>query len=283
MSDFTVDETMAKIIYELSDREIYNDVRAEIGTINAETVVDEDPTYEWKVFLRSSRLPAYGECVLVSIEAAHDNASSWQLYNHSAYWYLPGYGYIPYYEYDIKIDKSDSRWCIISICNTGAKAGGVSYYVKYRYKAGEGITHEEISYNTLTVRAKDDTSIAKYGRRVMNLTWPQGASENEMQMIANASLARYKEPVPVLHIMIQGKDDTLAAQIFTREISDVISVICDGLGMASTDFYLDKISIRDSAAMIPRCAWLLTGKRTEEVAGYFTIDTDFIDGDKLIG
>ena len=76
--------------------------------------------------------------------------------------------------------------------------------------------------------------------------------------------------------------DTVATEIFTREISDIISVVCDNLGLASTDFFLDKISIRDYPTQIPSCRWLLTGQRPSEVTGYFVIDTDSIDGTKLI-
>jgi len=283
MSDYTIDDTMAKIIYELSDREIYNDVRAEIGISNTETVVDEDPTYEWK-WWESSIQMRYSECALRTYTAEY-NALTWVLFGVSAYgvnWET--YETWPYYDYTCAIEESDSNHCVVKVCNTGPWHCVVKFKIKYRYKTGERITHEEVNYSTLTVRVTDDTSIAKYGRRVMNLTWPQGASEEEMTMIANACLARYKEPVPVLNVTIQGKNNALATQIFTREISDVISVICDNLGLASTDFFIDKIAIKDYATVqIPICNWLLTGQRDEEVVGYFVIDVDEIDGDKLIG
>lgn len=284
MSDYTVDDSMAKIIYEVSDREIYNDIRAEIGITKSETVVDADPLYEWKVWKYRERIGGgQGFCRLRTYKADNHNAITWKLTVDDAYYYTGYYEKQPYYDYTCVVDESDNDHCVIKVCNTGSNTCHIVYTIKYKYLASEGATHEEIAYQSLTVRATDATSIARYGRRVMNLTWPQGATVDEMQMIANAALERYKEPVPVLHVTIQGKNDELATQIFTREISDVISVVCDNLGMASTDFYIDKISIRDTAVGIPVCTWLLTGQRTEEVTGYFTIDTDFIDGDKLIG
>jgi len=286
MSDYTIDDSMAKIIYEISDREIYNDVRAEIGVQHLETVVDEDPMYSWKYFGTSwCRLDSSG-CRLTTYTVPADNALVWQLLaDHSANIVEPDAPdlYEPYYDYTIAIVTSDSGHCVVKTCNTGSRLAHLSYRVRYKYKSSDGSTHEEIVYQTLTVRVTDDDSIAKYGRRVMNLTWPQGTSREGMQMIANACLARYKEPVPNLMVSMQGKDDTIATEIFTREISDTISVICDNLGMASTDFFLDKISIRDSGVKVPVCNWLLTGQRAEEATGYFIIDTDFIDGDKLIG
>lgn len=291
MSDYAIDDSsdMVKITYELSDREIYNDVRAEIGITKTETVVDEDPDYQWKVWKYYVGIVAVGHpalppnCRLRTYYADAHNAITWKLTIDDAY-HDPGWpgDKIPYYDYSCVIDESDDSHCVVKCCNRGPLTCAILYTIKYKYLASEGSTHEEINYQTLTVRATDEVSIRKYGRRVMPLMWPQGSSENEMQMIANAALARYKEPAPVLPITIQGKNDELATQIFTREISDIISVVCDSLGMASTDFYIDRISIRDTAAGIPMCTWLLTGQRDAEVTGYFMIDTDEIDGSKLI-
>lgn len=288
MSDYTVDDSMAKIIYELSDREIYNDIRAEIGISKTETVVDEDPLYAWRIWEYKVRIGGgQGFCRLRTYYADAHNAITWKLTVDDAYYndFYDTYDYNkrPYYDYTCVINESDDNHAVVKTCNTGSITCYVAYTIKYKFLVSEGATHEEINYQTLTVRALDAGSIAKYGRRVMNLTWPQGASVDEMQMIADAALARYKEPGPVLRVTMQGKTDAVATEIFTREISDVISVICAELGMASTDFYIDSISIRDTATKIPVCTWLLTGQRTEEVTGFFTIDTDFIDGDKLIG
>jgi len=277
MSDYTIDDSMAKLIYEISDREIYNDIRAEIGVQHSETVIDSDPTYSWRSWYRYSGLGDPGTCYSATYNGEYQ-AIIWQIINASS----DDHDYNPYYDYTINIVESDSDHCVVKWCNTGSKGATIGFTLRYKYQTSEGTTHDEIAYQTLTVRATDATSITKYGRRVMNLTWPQGTSANDMQGIANACLARYKDPVPNLSVSIQGKDDTIATEIFTREISDVISVVCANMGMASTDFFLDKISIRDYALKQPTCNWLLTGQRTAEEVGYFIIGTSLIGGPHVI-
>lgn len=283
MADYTVDDSMAKIIYSLSDREIHNDVRAELGFLTTETVVDADPTYEWKVWNKYQTLPAPGYTTFRYFTATLAEALAWSLYGHTAH----DYDLQPYYDYDIKlIDTNDDETKAAEIKNTGSKYGTIAYKVKYKYLASEEVTHEEQSYNVLNARATDDTSIKKYGRRVLNLAWPQGTSQEDMQMIVNAALARYKEPMDNLRVTMQGRTDAIAIQIFTREISDTIAVVCDELGLASTDFYLDTINIKDNhpsaAGPYLFATWGLIAQRTEESTGWFTIDTDSLDGPKLL-
>ena len=83
MSDFTVDDTMAEIRYELDEREIYNDIRSEIGTLISETVVDVDPTYRWQVFYRFP-IVLPGETVRLVFLADYVMASEWRLFAHTA-------------------------------------------------------------------------------------------------------------------------------------------------------------------------------------------------------
>jgi len=284
VADYTVDDSMAKIIYSLSDREIHNDVRAELGFLTTETITDADPTYEWKYWSKYTGLPAPGDTTFQYFTATLAEALAWSLYDHDAF----DYDRNPYHDYVITlIDTIDDETKAAEIKNTGTKYGTISYKVKYKYLASDEVTHEEQSYNVLNVRATDETSIKKYGRRVLALVWPQGTSQEDMQMIVNASLARYKEPMATLRVTMQGRTDAIAIQIFTREISDTIAVTCANLGMTAVDHYLDTINIKDTqpAAAGPYlfCTWGLIEQRAEEVAGWFTIDTDSLDGPKLLG
>ena len=91
MSDYTVDDSMAKIIYELSDREIYNDVRAEIGLQHSDTVIDADSTYEWRVWKIAGRLYLGGlvgdySYYFRTFRADAQNAILWKLIDVSAWW-----------------------------------------------------------------------------------------------------------------------------------------------------------------------------------------------------
>ena len=279
MSDYTVDDSMVKIVYDLSDREIYNDIRAEIGILKTETVLDADADYSWKYWMKYSGLPAPGYTNFRYFTATLQAPITWALTNVSAY----AYDKTPYYDYEIELqDTNDDLTKAVRIKNTGTSGGTIQFTVKYKYLSAEEVTHEETSWDTLTVRSFDETSILKYGRRVMPLRWPQGATSEQMQMMADAALSHYKDPYHVLHIKLRGDTAAKATQIFTREISDTISVICDNLGMASTDHFIDAVSIDDTALKSPVATWQLIQQRAVENTGYFMIDTDSIDGPKLI-
>ena len=104
MSDYIVDDSMAKIIYELSDREIYNDVRAEIGIINTETVVDEDPDYAWRIWKWAVYIGGgQGFCRLRTYKADAYNAITWKLIIDDVSYHVEHADY-PYYDYTCVID-----------------------------------------------------------------------------------------------------------------------------------------------------------------------------------
>jgi len=280
VADYTLDNDMQSLTYEISDREIYNDVRAELGFLTTETVVDDDADYAWKQWVKYDKLPAPGYTTFKYFTATLVTPIAWRLLDDSAY----DYDYQPYSDYEISlVDTNDPNVKAAEIKNTGTKYGTIQYTVSYKYLASEEVTHEEQSYNVENVRATDDDSILKYGRRVLPLVWPQGTGKEDMQMIVNQALEKYKEPLPTMKVTVQGKTDALATQIFTREISDVIEVVCDDLGMTATDFYLDSIAIKDNHPLnIPICTWGLTQQSAIQAAGWFLIDTDSIDGAKLI-
>lgn len=281
MSDYTVDDSMAKIIYDLNDREIYNDIRAEIGFMKTETVLDADTTYSWKYWTKTSGLPAPGYTSFKYFTATLQDPITWQLTDVSA----KTYENESYFDYTATLeDTNDDLTKAVKIKNTGTGSGVIYYKVRYKYLSSSEVTHEEISWETLTIRAFDQTSILKYGRRVLPLKWPQGATSEQMQMIADADLAYYKDPYPVLHTTLKGDTAAKATQIFTREISDIISVVCDNLGLVSSDFFIDGISGRDNAKRkIPFATWQLIGQRSTETTGAFTLDVDYLDGPKLLG
>jgi hypothetical protein len=279
MSDYTVDDSMSKIVYDLSDREIYNDIRGEIGILKTETILDTDVTYTWRFWQRSGSLPAPGYTMFRYFTAFLQDPITWELINVSA----QDSNSEPYFDYQATlIDTNDDKTKGVEIKNTGTSSGIISYKVRYKFLSAEAVSHEETSWDTLTVRAFDETSILKYGRRVMPLRWPQGATTEQMQMVADAALARYKDPYHVLHVTLRGDTAAKATQIFTREISDVITVTCANLGMTGVDHFIDAISIDDTALKSPVATWQLISERATETTSYFMIDTDSIDGLKLI-
>ena len=279
MSDFTVDDTMAEIRYELDDREIYNDIRSEIGVLESETIVDVDSTYSWKWWHRSLKLSP-GQQVVVKYEG-WSNAISWKLgsYQHAAT--MPYETTESYYDYSVKLSSSGDS-ATVTVKNTGNSYCKVWYSVAFKYKTADEVTHEEQTPNLLTVRATDSTSITEYGRRVMNLTWAEGTEESAMQTLVDHALARYKDPVARINSTIKGSTDALRTQIITREISDLITVVCTNLGL-NADCFINSISINDNPTGIPVCTWGLEIQRAYELLTLFKLDTSELDGAHVLG
>ena len=284
--DFTLDDTMARIRYELSDREIYNDIRSDIGVLKTQIVVDADPTFEWKWWQRLLQTEP-SQVYVKLFKSSVTSPSAWEVYDHSGTEvtsvYPAGIAVGPYYDYAISlVTSSDLRVAPVKIANTGTKPANIRYSVRYKYLATERITHEEFASDVLTVRATDEASIGKYGRRVMNLVWTEGTDETTMQSLVDRYLDRYKEPLPKVSALIKGINDTLITQIHTRDMSDVITVVCGELGLSEV-FFLDTISIRDSRLGIPECKWGLGQGRLSEKLTIFTLDTSELDSSHLLG
>ena len=272
MATYTIDNSMFDLVCELSEREIYNDIRAEIGVTTSETIVDADTAYSWRYWDRQAALPAPGYTTFRYFTASMQDVSVWQLTSVSAH----SYDMTPYYDYEITlIDTDDDLTKAVEIKNTGTGGYAIRFTVRYKYLSAEEITHEEFAYNTLQVRATDDTSISKYGRRVMNLQWPQGTEATDMQGIVDSDNERYKEPYARLILTMKGEDATKQAIIYGAEISDTMTVTCDKLGLTATDYFIDSIDINDNVN-IPTARFELVAERTVESTGYFVIDTDFV-------
>lgn len=93
------------------------------------------------------------------------------------------------------------------------------------------------------LRALDETSILKYGRRVMDLTWPLGQTPEQMQEIIDLYLERYAEPVCFANIKMLGKTAELQKQILGFDISDILLIVQAGLNL-NTEFFINNINCR---------------------------------------
>ena len=103
MANHTVDNTMANLTYEISEREIYNDVRSEIGVSTSETVIDADPTYSWKVWHKYSGLPAPGYTIYRYFTATVATPLDWKVQNVS----VNDWDWNPYYDYEYSLEDTD--------------------------------------------------------------------------------------------------------------------------------------------------------------------------------
>jgi len=301
----TFDETMVDIVYELDDREIHNDIRSEIIVSDTETIEDVEEEYGYNTVWASymglinpgestyinmdaevGHVPVSWKSISVSYVRAKDysvdeatceaSGGNWNSYG---LWCGVDYGGHISKSFD---NKQDS-WCKVKLTNTGTLiCHQFTVGARYKYLDVPGSSHEETVYNTLTVRATDPASIQKYARRVLNLTWPLGATQAQTQEIAESYKNKYSEPVSRVTMWVTGKTDALKVQILTRKVSDLITAISSKLGL-SADYYINRIDYKDFADRLPQVVWTLEEQRASEAAGIFVIDTSDIDGTAWIG
>jgi len=282
VADYLINDTMADLTYQLDDRFVYNDIRSELGYSTTDTVVDDvDPAvYEWRLWQRYHALPAPGYTTFQYFTATVGSPLAWRIRNVTAH----DYDYAPYTGYTINlIDTSETLTKAVEIKNTGASSGTIGYIVEYKLLISEAVeyTHEEMTWNTLQVRATDSDSINKYGRRTMNLVWPTGATENQMQAVVDRYRDKYKEPAARLSLTLKGKDDTNLGIIYQAEVSQTVQVINANLGLNDL-FYIDSIEIHGGIDGVPVCVLGLTDQYTTETYSVFIIDTSEIDGTHVI-
>ncbi len=96
----------------------------------------------------------------------------------------------------------------------------------------------------IMVRAVNTNSIQKYGRRTYRLPWALGASEALMITLVNAALDRYSEPVAKLTATLQGKTDALIVEIFSRVITEKVTVVNTTAGI-NADYFINGTSLRE--------------------------------------
>lgn len=271
----TFDNNMARLIYELDDREIYNDVRSQIDVTETETntVIDSEAVYgEDEGRFQGRNLGAASRDVIINA-ATGDTRVTWlgasclsaysRFFGVSQSWCedLGGVWFGPddptFFVYNRSrcylnnltaqvvtdiISESDAS-CTVRILNQSAVSID-DYTIVARYTKLDRpiMSHEasEATLLTLMVRATDDISILNYGRRVMNLTWPLGQTQVQMQSLVDAYRDRHCEPVARLTMTLIGDDSFKVTQILTRKISDCVTVINTQLGL-SAKYYINAI------------------------------------------
>ena len=109
-----------------------------------------------------------------------------------------------------------------------------------------------VSYLCLTpekryikLRSIDETSVLKYGRRVMDLVWPLGQHPTQMQAIIDSYLLRHSEPVSMANITIKGDTDEQVSYILSTKINDSERIIHPGLSMDDF-FFVNSIDVSHS-------------------------------------
>lgn len=105
-----------------------------------------------------------------------------------------------------------------------------------------------VAYQALTpekryikLRSVNETSIAKYGRRVMDLRWYVGQTPNQMQSIIDGKCDKYSEPYPVVNVVMLGKTDALVTKILGLKIDDKVTLTHTRLNI-DDDFWVSNVS-----------------------------------------
>jgi hypothetical protein len=302
MSVATFDNTMKYITLEFDDREIYNDIRSQID-ITATTVVTDSPEqYANKdaFDMKEGIVPPSGSTTITLHPSAGDIAETWISQSAEGYHILgvwnpnadppelawgnqAGIWHVEVFSLQVTVNSSSSDFIDLTLTNTTSyEIAGVAATAIYRYLSMDAATHEETGTKTLTVRELDETSKKLFGRRVMNLVWPLGQTQEQTVSLAQAYKARLKDPVPRLSMTVQGKTDDLITQIFTRKISDLITVINTDLGL-NADCYINAINIYHDPFGLLTAEWTLEIQRTMESVVIFKISTASYNGSAIDG
>lgn len=287
----TFDDTMIDIIYELDDREIYNDIRSET-IVESEEEIDDSHWEEGTItttrgtsYYASDTAKEHMSLLGLPSDVTREDVISvtWSGELH----HKGGSGWtITDCNLSVRLHDTLKRCYVMVPVDTGPSGYPDLYngdlHITYNGEEWAEESHLETVYTTISVHAEDVLSMAKYGRRSMNLIWPAGANEVQSQSIVDSYCTRYSEPVARCLVTLIGKNDTLRLQMLIRTMSDKITLISSHLGL-STDFWINKVDYQDFPDRLPQVVWVVEQVRAEEEAGVFTIDTSFIDGDALIG
>lgn len=130
-------------------------------------------------------------------------------------------------------------------------------------------------------RVLDSDSALKYGRRVRLVRYYTHAEWADY--LAEFARHKYNEPYPEITIFLAGESDSMIADIFAIKMTDRIYLTDTEMGMTKW-FWINKYTLySDVKHNMPILELKLEEIRDEYLTGWFMIDTDEIDGSKLIG
>ena len=289
---------------EISDREIYNDIRAECDVTEILTV-RPDATPELFLSFEASAWaePIAKNSTLDIIATADEDHSEIVWLEITDYSFHPetimGWGQgaceqlggiwnaimgtatcrLPQstVEADMEweIIKREDTTCTIRVTNNS------DYDVRGVWKVAYLALTPETRY--IKLRSINQTSIDKYGRRAMDLVWPLGITPNTMQSLIDNYCARYCEPVSLASMTLEGETDTKIGYILNMRIDDKHEIIHPGLSM-DEEFFVNNIGVsfnREGTGVLTG-TFGLEQVRDMEKPTYFIIGTSLIGGAHII-
>lgn len=290
---------------EISGREIYNDIRAECDVTEILTVrPDATPEFfdnfqaeAWaEPITKNSTLditatanPDHTEIVWLEISSYSFSPETLFGWGQGACEELGGVwrdvGANPMCLLPQSLVASDMSWRIV---NRGTSSCTIrvtndsDYDIRGVWSVSYLAVSPELRY--IKLRSTNDTSIAKYGRRAMDLTWPLGITPVQMQSLIDNYCARYCEPMCLASMTLEGETDAKITQILNMRIDDKHQIIHPGLDM-DEEFFINNVS----GGFDREGTGLLTGTfgleqiRDSEKTTLFTLDVSELDGAHVLG
>lgn len=281
---------------EISDREIYNDIRAECDVTEILTVrPDATPEFFDSFTVGNGEYGIEKEAtfnLIIAAPSEHSEIVWLDIVDYSASPVtLFGWGQGACEELGGEWRDGDSPMCLLpsslakvtlKIITRGTNSCTVRVENKSDYAIGIWV---DVSYIALTpetryikLRSTNVASIAKYGRRAFNLTWPLGITPVAMQSLIDNYCARYCEPVSLASMTLEGNTDAKITQILNMRIDDKHQIIHPGLSM-DEEFFVNNVS----GLFSREGTGLLTGTFSLEQVRAMENLTLFIIGTSLIG
>ena len=292
---------------DLSDREIYNDIRAECDVTEILTVRPDATPDLFTQFDLSVR-PAEGSLAAGATEEVTETAPA---ENSEIQWLdITGWTASPvtligwpqstcealdgYWRYSSSLGVSlcslptslakitaeivgrTDTTVTVKIENTGDYAVRCTVHVAYLALSPES--------RYIKLRSINQASIDKYGRRAMDLKWPLGITPVMMQSLIDNYCTRYCEPVSMASMTLEGETDAKITQILGMEIEDKHQIIHAGLSMDQV-FFVNSInaSFNRAGSALLTGTFGLEQQRASETATLFTLDTSLLDGAHVLG
>jgi hypothetical protein len=305
-----INDSMAELTWEISDRMIYNDIRAEIDIRYSNEIVDDPGETASKLASVITGL-GIGETKDITItspnrttswgnpyatEARYDiyggTASACQLLG-GTFWEWSGDPSRNHCLLQLTaqifisvLETTETTMTVRLVNNSGYNImqGNLVIAVRYDYISRPVRTHIDSGVETLQIRTFDDISIRKYGRRVLPINWPLGQSQSQMQALIDGYLSRYKDPVSTVEMTLRGRDAANIAIILGGRITDRITVVNSALSL-SKDYFINTKNFQDSAFTpdFPSMIYALEEARDSEGNSLFTLDTSELDGAHILG
>lgn len=133
-----------------------------------------------------------------------------------------------------EIIKREDTTCTIRVTNNS------DYDVRGVWKVAYLALTPETRY--IKLRSINQVSIDKYGRRAMDLVWPLGITPNTMQSLIDNYCVRYCEPVCLASTTLEGETDAKITYILNMRIDDKHEIIHPGLSM-DEEFFVNNLSV----------------------------------------